>query len=109
MVKAKVPSQGYNFRDRQQVIARVIWEKTTGIFIHTTAITNIGEQEFVFVAKEEESQCKDSSLIAKQKAVKLGNILGQDYQVISGLELEDKIIVSNVAKLRNDQPIVEIE
>ncbi len=108
LVGAKVYSQEYGFRDGQQVIARVILEKMTGIFIPITAVRRIGDQAFVFVVKEEESQCKESSLIAKRKAVKLGDILGQNYQVVSGLELEDKIIVSGVAKLRDGQPIQDL-
>ncbi len=108
LVKAKVPSQEYGFRDGQQVIARVILEKMTGIFIPITAVRMIGDQAFVFVPKEEESQCKESSLIAEKKPVKLGNILGQNYQVVSGLELEEKIIVSNVPKLKNGQPIQDL-
>ena len=109
LVGAKVSSQEYGFRDGQQVRVRVILEKTTGIFIPITAVRRIGDQAFVFVVQEEESQCKESSLIAEKKPVKLGNILGQNYQVVSGLGLEDKIIISNVSKLKNGQPIVEIE
>ncbi|MGD1699004.1 efflux RND transporter periplasmic adaptor subunit [Dapis sp. BLCC M229] len=108
LVGAKVSSQEYGFRDGQQVIARVILEKTTGIFIPITAVRRIDDQTFVFVVKEEESQCKESSLIAEKKPVKLGNIQGQNYQVVSGLELEDKIIVSNVVELKNGQPIQDL-
>ncbi|KOP26265.1 hypothetical protein AMR41_10435, partial [Hapalosiphon sp. MRB220] len=46
-----------------------------------------------------------SQLVAKQKRVKLGNIAGNNYQVLEGLQPGDKIIVSGLLNLQDGAPI----
>ena len=61
----------------------------------------------LLLAFGEREQTKDgkSQLIAKQKRVELGDIKGNNFQVISGLEPGERIIVSGLINLREGMPI----
>lgn len=103
LVKATLRNNG-NFRDNQEVIARIIWWEELGILIPTTAISRIAGQNFVFVAEEVE-QKGEITLLAKQRIVELRNIQGQSYQVISGLEAGEKLITSGILNLTDGTPV----
>ncbi|MDJ0635258.1 MAG: efflux RND transporter periplasmic adaptor subunit [Xenococcaceae cyanobacterium MO_188.B29] len=98
-----------SLRDREYVRVRVIWDKKPGILIPTTAVSTLGGQSFVYLAKEDNSQSGNTSLIAQQQPIKLGSIQAQDYQVISGLQTGDRIAVSNILSLRDGTPIEPAE
>ena len=126
LAKATFPSSS-SLRDREYVRVRVIWDEEPGVLVPTTAVSTLGGQNFVYVAKEqseveesaqsqsesESSQAQESSaqelppeaLIAQQQPVKLGSIQGQSYQVISGVKEGDRIAVSNILSLRDGSPI----
>ena len=91
-------------QDEQSVLARVIWSQEPGLLIPTTAISRIAGQNFVFVAEETEKD-GETILVAKQKIVELGDIQGQKYQVISGLEPGDRLITSGILNLTDGAPI----
>ena len=103
LVKATVPNDG-QLQDEQSVLTRVIWEKKPGVLVPTTAISRIAGQNFVFVAEEVERD-GETSLVAKQKVVQLGDIQGQSYQVISGLEPGDLLITSGILNLSDGVPV----
>ncbi len=88
-----------SFRDNQFVRASIIWSERAGVLIPTEAISRIGGQSFVFVAEEQEGEDGTATLVAKQKPVVLGNIQGQAYQVISGVEAGEKLVVSGLLNL----------
>jgi multidrug efflux pump subunit AcrA (membrane-fusion protein) len=90
------------------VKARVIWDIKPGVLVPINAVTTIGDQNFVFVAQENQAKEQKSQLIAHQVPVKLGNIQGQNYQVLSGLKPGDKLVVSGTLVLRDGIPIVPL-
>jgi RND family efflux transporter MFP subunit len=96
-----------SLRDEQYVTVRVIWDKKPGLLIPTSAVTSLGGQKFVFVAKPGESEAGKTSLVAKQKPIEVGTIQGQSYQVISGVQAGDRIAVSHILDLKDNTPIVE--
>jgi len=110
LTKVSFPNEG-TLRDREYVRVRVIWDKKPGILVPTTAVSTLGGQNFVYIAKEgdskqkENSQTSNASLIVQQQPIKLGNIQAQSYQVISGLKQGDRIAVSNILSLRDGTPI----
>ncbi|WP_319420561.1 efflux RND transporter periplasmic adaptor subunit [Pleurocapsa sp. FMAR1] len=116
-----------SLKDKEYVQVRVIWNKKPGVLVPTTAISTMGGQDFVYVAKkgnpQEKKDTKSSakkvnpqgkndakssgtSLMAQQQPIKLGNIQGQDYQVISGLRAGDRIAVSNLLNLKDGTAIM---
>ncbi|WP_016952520.1 efflux RND transporter periplasmic adaptor subunit [Anabaena sp. PCC 7108] len=106
LVKALYDNSEGQLRADQMIRAKVIWNQRSGVRIPATAISRIAGETFVFVAETEKSPNGVSQLIAKQKQVKLGNIKGNDYQVIEGLKQDEQLIVSGVQNLRNGVPII---
>jgi RND family efflux transporter MFP subunit len=106
LVKALYDNSTSQLRADQQIRAKVIWDQRSGVLIPTTAVSRIAGENFVFVAQTETSPQGNSQLIAKQKRVKLGDIKGNEYQVIEGLKADEKLIVSGVQNLRDGLPII---
>ena len=122
LTKVIFPNNG-SLKDREYQRVRVIWSEEPGILVPTTAISTLGGQDFVYIAKQEEKQSdgnakqaeaqesdsNTSSLVAAQQPIKLGSIQAQNYQVISGLKEGDRIAVSNILSLRDGASIKEAE
>lgn len=112
LIKASFPNPNARLRDEQFVRARVIWEERPGVLIPAMAISRLGGQEFVFVAvqpeasEQEQSQTGEVQQIARQKPVKLGEIQGNKYQVLEGVEPGEKIVVSGILNLSDGTPIL---
>lgn len=102
LIKALYNNAANKLRASQFIRARVIWSKRPGILIPTVAVSRIAGQTFVFVAQPGEQPDK---LIAKQRLVKLGNIEGNNYQVLGGLKPGEKIITSGLLSLRDNAEI----
>lgn len=102
LAKASFPNSEGKLRDGQRVRARVVWQKNQGVSVPVTAVSRIAGENFVFVAQP----ASDSKLVAKQKLVKLGDIQGNNYQVISGLKPGEKIVVSGLLNLNDGVPII---
>lgn len=104
LVKAIVDNDG-SLQDDRSVRARIIWSQEPGVLIPTEAVSRIAGKSFVFVAAETEQENGETSLIAKQKPVTLGDIQGQNYQVISGIQPGDRLITSGILNLSDGVPI----
>ncbi|MTJ07456.1 efflux RND transporter periplasmic adaptor subunit [Anabaena sp. UHCC 0204] len=107
LVKALYNNTNGQLRADQLIRAKIIWNQRSGVIIPTTAISRIAGENFVFVAETQKSPEGVSQLIARQKQVKLGNIKGNDYQVISGLQQDEKLIISGVQNLRDGVQIID--
>ncbi|MGB7440552.1 MAG: efflux RND transporter periplasmic adaptor subunit [Coleofasciculaceae cyanobacterium] len=109
LAKASFANPDESLRDEQYVQARVIWQERPGVLVPTAAISRLGGQTFVFVAETpEQSEANkegETQQIARQKPVKLGEIQGNSYQVIEGLEPGEKIVVSGILNLSDGTPI----
>ncbi len=101
LAKATFPNPESLLRDGQFVRSKVIWERSPGVAIPTTAISRVAGQSFVFVAQQQEQ----SQLIARQKPVKLGDIQGNNYRVLEGVQPGEKIIVSGLMNLSDGAAI----
>lgn len=105
LIKAIYPNSNHQLRADQLIRARVIWSQRPGVLIPTTAVSRIAGNTFVYVAQTETSAA-GSKLVARQKRVKLGDIRRNHYQVLSGLQPQDKIIVSGLLNLQDGVSIV---
>jgi len=63
-------------------------------------VTRIGGQSFVYVAAQGEG-----GTVAKQRAVTLGDTVGNDYAVTGGLQAGEKVIVSGNQLLIDGTPV----
>ncbi len=105
LVKARFPNEAGNLRDGQFVRARLIWSATTTLLVPTVAVTRIAGQSFVFVATDQPQENGQTLRVASQRPVQLGQIQGNNYQVIDGLEAGDQVIVTNILQLQDGRPI----
>ncbi|MGJ5627851.1 efflux RND transporter periplasmic adaptor subunit [Nostoc sp. CALU 1950] len=106
LIKALFDNPKGQLRADQLVRARVFWNQRPGVLIPTTAMTRVGGDTFVYVVETETSPQGVSQQVARQKRVKLGEIKDNNYQVIEGLQPEDKVIISGLLNLRDGVAIV---
>ena len=103
LVKAPVHKSLDTFRNEQLVKARVVWSTAPTPTVPVLAVTRIGGQSFVYVAAQ-----SDKGTVAKQRAVTLGDTIGNDYAVTDGLKPGDKVIVSGIQFLIDGAPVQPI-
>jgi RND family efflux transporter MFP subunit len=102
LAKAAVPNPKANLRIAQQVRAQVVWGNASGPVVPVLAVTRINGQFFVFVAEKEAK-----GTIARQRGVKVGEIIGNDYAVLDGLKPGEHLIVSGTQFLQDGAPVTE--
>jgi len=106
LTKVRFPNLTGRLRDGQFVRTKILWQRGRGILIPTAAVSRIGGQSFVFVAGAGDgNETGQAPAVARQTPVTLGPIQGESYQVIEGLSSGDRVIVSNILKLRDGAPI----
>jgi multidrug efflux pump subunit AcrA (membrane-fusion protein) len=103
LVKAPLHSSLDKFRNAQLVKARVVWSTAPAPTIPVLAVTRIGGQSFVYVAT-----LTEHGSVAKQRAVTLGDTIGNDYAVDGGLKPGEKVIVSGTQFLIDGAPVKPI-
>jgi RND family efflux transporter MFP subunit len=107
LAKASFDNSEGQLRDGQYVRAKVIWNSRPGVLIPKIALVPLAGKDFVYVAQTQgQSQQGKPQLIARQKPVKLGQIQGNNVQVIEGLQPGEKIIVSGTQNLSDGAPII---
>ena len=100
LVKGAVRNPDLTLRASQFVRARLVWNTTSGLVIPVTAVLRISGQYFAFVAED-----ANGKLVARQRAVKLGSIVGDNYAVLDGIKPNERVVVSGVQKLADGMPI----
>ena len=118
LVKAKVNNAGGStFATSQRLKAKLVLGQRQSLLVPMSAVVRMAGQPFVYTAVHNEPDTKQESgkkaipvgLVAKMQIVTLGNIVGESYQVVSGLSPHQTIIVSGVQKLRDGVPVKPIE
>ncbi|MGH9498604.1 MAG: efflux RND transporter periplasmic adaptor subunit [Terriglobales bacterium] len=100
LVKAPIHGSLDQFRNAQLVKARVIWSTAPAPTVPVLAVVRIGGQSFVYVATQAEG-----GTVAKQRAVALGDTIGNDYAVSDGLKPGEKVITSGIQFLIDGAPV----
>jgi len=99
LVKGRLTGTGA-LRSSQFVRARIVWRTTEGLVVPVLSVVRINGQPFVFVAEQQSER-----ILARQRPVKLGPMTGNNFTVVSGLEANERIVVSGVQKIANGAPI----
>ncbi|MEL6602392.1 MAG: efflux RND transporter periplasmic adaptor subunit [Cyanobacteria bacterium J06614_10] len=128
LAKARFSNPSQPIQDDQRLEVRVVWDERPGILIPTTAVSRIGGETFVFVPGEPDPPAEGEAegapggppggppggqaegpppTVAKLQPVTLGDLQGNSYQVLEGLEPGDTIITSGLLNLRDGVPITE--
>jgi multidrug efflux pump subunit AcrA (membrane-fusion protein) len=101
LAKAQLANSKETLRSGQDVKVRMVWNYSQTLTVPVTAVTRFTGQDFVFVAETN----KEGKLCAKQKAVRLGAIEGNEYRVVSGLKDGDEVVTSGTQTLSDGAPI----
>jgi len=100
LVKATLRTRPPGIRVQQYVRARIVWTNEPAIAVPVVAVNRISGQYFVFVAEQGQG-----GLVARQKPVTVGDLIGDSYIVRSGVKEGEKVIVSNIQKLQDGVPV----
>jgi multidrug efflux pump subunit AcrA (membrane-fusion protein) len=103
LVKAPVHPSPEVMRNAQLVKARVIWSTAPMAVVPVLAVIRQGGQTFVFVAAQQ-----NGHLVAQQTSVTVGDTVGNNYSISSGLKPGDKVIVSSTQFLVNGMPVMQL-
>jgi RND family efflux transporter MFP subunit len=101
LAKAPLTEGQTQFRADQFVRARIVWADAPGLTVPVTSVARINAQFFAFVAEKDQK-----GLVAKQKPVQLGEIIGNEYVVQSGLQPGEQLIVSGLQKIRDGAAVM---
>jgi len=102
LAKTAVSNAKANLRIAQQVRARITWGNREGPVVPVLAVQRINGQFFAFVAVKEAN-----GTVARQRLLKLGEIIGNDYPVLEGVKPGDHVIVSGTQFLQDGAPVTE--
>jgi RND family efflux transporter MFP subunit len=100
LVKAPADQAADVLRAMQLVRARIVWSTHSGVTVPVVAVNRVSGQFFAFVAKQD-----NGKLVAHQVPVELGEIVGNDYAVLSGLKSGDQVVVAGGQNLADGMPV----
>jgi RND family efflux transporter MFP subunit len=100
LVKGLIKGGDAKVRSLQFVRARITWQKHEGLVVPVVAVVRINGQYFVYTVEQ-----KDGHAVARQKPVRLGSIINDNYVVLGGLQANERIVVSGVQKIGDGAPI----
>jgi RND family efflux transporter MFP subunit len=99
LAKAVITNPG-SLRSLQLVRAQIVWKTSQGFLIPVLAVIRVNAQYFAFVAES-----KDGAVVARQRPIQVGPIVGNDYVLLGGIQANDRLVVSGVQKLADGAPI----
>lgn len=102
LAKALVPNTAAKLRIAQQVRAQITWSVRQGPVVPVLSAVRINGEFFVFVASKEAN-----GTVARQKVLKVGEPVGNDYPVLSGLQGGEHVITSGQQFLQDGMPVAE--
>lgn len=103
LVKARIANNEDKLRNLQFIRARVVWGSHQGPVVPVLAVSRIGGQYFAFVAEDQ-----NGKLVAHQKPLKVGDMMGNAYVVLDGIKPGDKVITSGTQFLVDGAPVTPL-
>ncbi|HVB33359.1 MAG TPA: efflux RND transporter periplasmic adaptor subunit [Patescibacteria group bacterium] len=100
LLKAAVENPAGTLRTSQVVQTRVIWDTHRGLMIPVLAVTQLNGQYFAFVVVG-----NGKALIAREREIGLGPIVGGQYEVLRGLHAGDRVVVEGTQELADGTPV----
>ena len=102
LVKARIPNNNDALRQSQFIRSRIVWGTHQNPEVPILAVSRLAGQYFAFVAEPQNG----GSYVARQKALKIGQTVGNDYEVQEGIKPGDKVIVSGTQFLLDGAPVI---
>ncbi|MGZ4787355.1 MAG: efflux RND transporter periplasmic adaptor subunit [Terriglobales bacterium] len=100
LVKALISNGDHRFRNDQLVHVRVVYSNEKRILVPVTAVIRLSGQPFVYVA-----ETANGKTVAKQRPVKLGEIVGNDYTVLDGVKPGEELIITGTQMIGDGAPV----
>lgn len=101
LAKATLENSSGALRTSQFARTRVIWGVRQGATLPVLAVSRINGQFFVWVVEG------GASSVARQKLVRLGELIGNEYPVLEGVKAGDHVIVEGGQFLLDGAPVTE--
>ena len=102
LAKSAIGPSKTNFRISQQVRTQLSWGTRTGQVVPVLAVQRVNGQFFAFVATKE-----GNGTVAKQRLLRIGETIGNDYAVLDGISPGDHVIISGLQFLQDGAPVME--
>jgi RND family efflux transporter MFP subunit len=102
LVKARIANSNDALRQSQFIRARVVWGTHQNPQVPILAVSRLAGQYFAFVAEPQTG----GKFVARQKPLKIGQTVGNDYEVQEGIKPGDKVIVSGTQFLLDGAPVI---
>ena len=104
LVKARIANSNDALRQSQFIRARVVWGTHSNPEVPILAVSRLAGQYFAFVAEPQQG----GTYIARQKPLKIGQTVGNDFEVQDGIKPGDKVIVSGTQFLLDGAPVIPL-
>jgi RND family efflux transporter MFP subunit len=101
LAKATLVDGRGQFRSEQLVRVRLVWRSEPGLTVPLTSVVRINGQYFAYVVERQGEMS-----VARQKGVALGELVGNNYVLLSGLTAGDQLIVGGIQKIRDGAPVM---
>jgi RND family efflux transporter MFP subunit len=101
LAKATISNHRERLRTSQFIRARVVWGERHAPRVPVLSVITLGGQHFVFVA-----QTENGKIVARQKMLHVGEMIGNDYVVLDGISAGDRVIVSGTQFLTDGAPVM---
>jgi len=102
LVKARIPNSTDALRQSQFIRTRIIWGTHQSPEVPILAVSRLAGQYFAFVAEPQNG----GAYVARQKPLKIGQTVGNNYEVEDGIKPGDKVIVSGTQFLLDGAPVI---
>jgi RND family efflux transporter MFP subunit len=102
LVKARIANGNDALRQSQFVRARVVFGTHDNPEVPILAVSRLAGQYFAFVAAPQPG----GKFVAQQRPLKIGQTVGNDYEVKDGIKPGDKVIISGTQFLLDGAPVI---
>jgi RND family efflux transporter MFP subunit len=102
LLKARIANSNDALRQSQFIRARIVWGTHKNPQVPILAVSRLGGQYFAFVAQPQNG----GGYVARQTPLKIGQTVGNDYEVQEGIKPGDKVIVSGTQFLLDGVPVI---
>lgn len=102
LVKARIANSNDALRQAQFIRARVVFGTHQNPEVPILAVSRLAGQYFAFVAEPKDG----GSFVARQRPLKIGQTVGNDYEVQEGIKPGDKVIISGTQFLMDGAPVI---
>ena len=101
LAKSIIENSQRKLRTSQFTRTRLVWGSRPGITVPVLAVSRINGQFFAYVAEGPDVK----SLTAHQRQIQVGDMIGNDYVVISGIKPGERVITSGTQMLFEGAPV----